>query len=101
MNGLDHAIVVETEGGCIVSLKVIPRSSKNQIVGEEQGSLKIKLRAPPVEGAANEALLKFLAKIFKIPKNSLSLMSGHQSKHKKVKIQGLKALEVLEVLQKI
>lgn len=91
-------MIVEKEGGCVLSLKVIPRSSRNQIVGVEQGYLKIKLQAPPMDGAANVALLTFLADFFKEPKRSLSIISGQQSRHKRVHIKGLKVSEVMEVL---
>lgn len=91
-------ILVETAEGCLLSLKVVPRSSRNQIVGVEQGVLKVKLLAPPVEGAANEALLEFLAKILKRPKTYLVLVSGFQSRNKKAKITGMKAAEILDIL---
>ncbi len=68
------------------------------MVGVEQGELKIKLNAPPVEGAANEALVEFLAEILKRPRKSVSLFSGHQSRHKVVRISGLKASEILDAL---
>ena len=79
-------------------LKVIPRSSRNQVVGVGQGACKVKLKAPPVEGAANEALLEFLAECLNQTKSSLRLVSGHQSRHKRVRIFGMKGTEVLEKL---
>lgn len=90
--------MVDVEGGCLLSLKVVPRSSQNQIVGMEQGVLKIKLQAPPVEGAANEAVLKFLAKCLRKPKSTLTLVSGFQSRNKRVKIPGMKSTEVWDAL---
>ena len=92
------SFIRESKGSCTLSVKVIPRSSRNQVVGVEQGVLKIKLTAPPVEGAANEALVEFLADIFKKPKKSVSLLSGQQSRHKVVRISELKSSEILEVL---
>lgn len=91
--------VVDAEGGCLLSLKVIPRSSRNQVVGIEQGVFKLKLQAPPVEGAANEAVLEFLAKVFRKPKSSLALVSGHQSRYKRVKILEMRASEVIDILR--
>jgi uncharacterized protein (TIGR00251 family) len=67
----------------------------------EQGALKIKLQAPPVEGAANEALLEYLSKCLKRPKSSLALVSGPQSRHKRVKIVGMKATDVWTVLNQM
>lgn len=86
------------KGGCLISLKVIPRSSRDQIVGTEQGALKLKLQAPPVEGAANEAVLEFFSKCLRRPKSTLKLVAGHRSRHKRLMIQGMKASEVLGLL---
>lgn len=95
---ISGSFIRESKEGCTLSLKVIPRSSRNQVMGVEEGVLKIKLTAPPVDGAANEALVKFLADTFKRPRKSLSLLSGHQSRQKVVRISGLNASEVLEAL---
>jgi uncharacterized protein (TIGR00251 family) len=53
--------IAETDGGVTFAVHVVPRSSRNQIVGVEGGALKVKLSAPPVEGAANAALIEFVA----------------------------------------
>lgn len=90
----------EKDGNCSISLKVIPKSFRNQVVGEEGGALKIKIQAPPVEGAANEAVVEFLASIFNKPKNSFLVMKGQKSRHKVINIQGAQAKEVLESLAK-
>lgn len=89
----------ESRDDCTLTLKVIPRSSRDQIVGEEQGALKIKVQAPPVEGAANDAVVDLLAEWVQRPKKSLSVISGHQSRHKVVRILGIKASEVLKRLK--
>lgn len=99
MSLLENA-AVDSEDGCLLSLKVIPRSSRNQIVGVEQGVFKLKLQAPPVEGAANEAVLEFLSERLGCAKSSLTLASGHQSRHKRVKVKGMKAVEALELLNR-
>ncbi|MBT8357922.1 MAG: DUF167 domain-containing protein [Desulfobacterales bacterium] len=69
-----------------VTFKVLvqPRSSINMISGLYQDSLKIKLMAPPVEGAANKMCIKYLAKCLKVPKSSLEIISGHTSQTKKI-----------------
>lgn len=94
---MDSAIR-DTREGCLLPLRVIPRSSRNQVVGFENGVLKVKVQAPPVEGAANEAVLRFLAEWLNRPKNCLVLLKGEQSRHKLVRVTGLKAAEVLELL---
>jgi uncharacterized protein len=95
---LEPLVVVDTDGGCLLSIKVIPRSSRDQVLGIEHGELKIKLNAPPVDGAANEALLEFLAECLKKSSGSLYLASGQKSRHKRVKISGMKGVEVLKKL---
>jgi len=70
-----------------IKIRVLPRSSKNEVVGEmADGTLKVKLTAPPVDGKANEALLELLAKHFGVKKNKIKLNSGLASKNKLVEI---------------
>lgn len=72
----------------IISLKVIPRSSKNEIIKQDDGSYKVKLTAPPVDGAANEALIKFLSEEFRIPKSNIRIVKGEKGRKKIIQIQG-------------
>jgi uncharacterized protein (TIGR00251 family) len=68
-------------------VKVIPRSSRSEVVGEmEDGTLKVKIAAAPEKGQANEELCAFLAKHFDVPKSSVSVVSGHSTPRKLVKI---------------
>lgn len=70
-----------------IKIKVLPRSSKNEIIGElTEGTLKIKLKAPPVDGEANAELIKFLSKEWKIPKYKIKILKGQTSKTKLVQI---------------
>ncbi len=82
-------IINEVPGGIRLEIKVQPRSSKNQIAGEQEGALKVKLTAPPVDGEANQALINFLSSYFKIPKRNITLLKGETSRHKLVEIQGI------------
>jgi len=86
--------VRETEDGVIISIRVLPRSSRNELAGELDGALKVKLTAPPVEGAANKALIKFLASAFKVPKSNVEITSGESSKNKSVLLRGVKGADV-------
>jgi hypothetical protein len=64
----------------------------------EDGSLKIRLTAPPVDGAANEALVKFLSETLSLSKSSVEIVSGHTSREKRVKISGKSEAEVIRLL---
>ena len=64
----------------------------------EDGGLKIRLTAPPVDGAANEALVKFLADTFSVPKSQVEIVSGHTSRNKIVRIQGISQDEAERLL---
>ncbi|MEQ8200826.1 MAG: DUF167 domain-containing protein [Syntrophomonadaceae bacterium] len=79
----------ESGAGVRLEVKVQPRSSSNQIVGEQNGALKIKLTAPPVDGEANSALIDFLSARLKIPRKDISLVKGDTSRHKIIEIAGL------------
>ncbi len=79
----------EVQGGVTFSVRVVPRSSRNQIVGVEGGALKIKLIAPPVEGAANAALIEFIAEWLSVRKSAVAIVSGDKSRNKIVRIRGV------------
>lgn len=71
-----------------IKIRVLPRSSKNEVVGEmADGTLKIKLTAPPVDGKANDALIKLLAEYFDKPKNKIKIAAGATSKNKVIELQ--------------
>ena len=80
--------ITELENGIKLSVKVVPNSSKCQISGIMDDSLKIKLDVPPVEGKANEKCIKFLAKILGISKTSITIVSGETNKNKILFIKG-------------
>lgn len=71
----------------LLKIKVVPRSSKNEIVGPmADGTIKIKLKAPPVDGQANQELIKFLSEEYKTPKSQIEIIKGLTGKNKTVKI---------------
>jgi len=74
----------ETSDGIAITVYIQPRSSKNSIAGIYGNALKIKLTAPPVEGAANKMCIEFLAKQLGVSKSSLSIVSGHSSRTKRI-----------------
>ena len=73
----------------ILHLRAKPNARANQLLRAADGSLTIRLKAPPQEGLANAVLLAFLADAFGVPKARIDLLSGHTSPFKKVSIQGL------------
>ena len=80
-------------------IKLQPRSSKDEIGGPIGDELKIKVTAPPVDAAANEALLRLLAERFDCPRRCLQLVRGQTSRHKVVFVQGLTVPSALERLR--
>lgn len=70
------------------SIRVVARASRTEIAGEHNGALRVKLAAPPVAGAANRALVRLLAKTFKLPQNAVEIVVGSTSKQKVVSLQG-------------
>ena len=74
----------ETNQGIILKVFVQPRSAKNMIAGQYGDGLKIKLTAPPVDGAANKMCIQYLAKFLKIPKSAIEIISGHTSRTKRL-----------------
>jgi uncharacterized protein (TIGR00251 family) len=74
------------DGKLKFGVQVVPRASRSEIVGEHDGLLRIRIAAPPVDGAANEELIKVLAKKFKVSKSSVDIVSGHSGRVKQVMI---------------
>ena len=81
-------------------VRVIPRSSKSEIVGEWDGALKVKLKAPPVDGAANDELIRLLAKKVGVSRSNVEITVGHASKTKRVRVFGIAAAKLREVFSK-
>jgi uncharacterized protein len=86
------------EGGVTFAVRVQPRASKSGVAGELDGVLKIRLTAPPVEGEANEELIRLLAKLFAAPRQRISILSGQTSKNKAVSVSGISVDEAARVL---
>ena len=89
----------EKDGAIFFNVKVAPRSSQSEIVGELGGALKIKLKSPPVDGAANAEFIKVLSKHFGVSKSEIEIVGGQTSKLKLIKISNLKSEKFLKVLQ--
>ncbi len=84
--------------GVLLSVKLQPRASKNEIGAPLGDELRIKVTAPPVDAAANEALVKFLAGQLDCARNRVELIRGHKSRHKVLKLHGFAPEEVLQAI---
>jgi len=76
----------------LLNVLVQPKAGKDEIVGAQGDELKVRIKAPPVDGAANQALVKFLSKTFKVPKSNIHIISGETSRHKRLRIHAPKLL---------
>jgi uncharacterized protein (TIGR00251 family) len=72
-----------------ITVRLTPRSSRDQIVGWREESLLVRVKAPPVDGRANDALLKLIAEALELPSTALTLVSGHTARNKRVRIEGI------------
>ena len=86
--------VKNVPGGVMLAVRVTPRARKNEIVGVAGEAIKVKLAAPPVEGAANAALCAFLAEQLGVRKSAVTLVAGQASRQKVVRVEGVTADEV-------
>jgi uncharacterized protein (TIGR00251 family) len=92
-------VLTEKDGAVTLNVRVVPRASKSEIVGEHDGALKVRITAPPVEGAANAELIRLLAKSFGVPRSNVSIVGGESSKKKRIKIENLSQLRFNEVVR--
>jgi uncharacterized protein (TIGR00251 family) len=88
----------EADGALTFAVRVVPRASKTAAAGEHGGALRVRIAAPPVEGAANEELVRFLAKAFGVAAREVEIVSGHASKSKRVRVRGAKAADLLRLI---
>jgi len=79
---------VEEEGALTFAVRLAPRASKTCAAGEHDGALKVRVAAPPVEGAANDELVRFLARSFGVTLKDVEITAGRASKTKRVRVRG-------------
>jgi len=77
-----------------LNVRVIPRAKKTELSGERDGALVVRVAAPPVEGAANEAVIDFLAHALGVPKRAVRIVSGERSRTKRVAIAGVTEAQI-------
>lgn len=81
-----------------LSVRVLPRSSKEEVAGFVEGTVRIRLTAPPVENRANEALVKFLSRVLDVPRRQVELVAGGTGRNKIVRIAGMERGEAFRKL---
>lgn len=96
---MSSPLVQRTATGVRLSVRVQPRASANEIVGLHGGALKVRLTAPPAEGAANRALVELLAGTFGIPVRAVTIVSGASSRTKVVELEGVTEERVSRLVQ--
>jgi uncharacterized protein (TIGR00251 family) len=86
--------ITHSKGGATFAVKVVPRASRTEITGTHQDLIRVRLAAPPVEGAANRALVKFLAGVLDVSRRDVEIVAGHTSRRKVIRVTGLSPQEV-------
>jgi uncharacterized protein (TIGR00251 family) len=90
--------VREENGSVYFKVRIIPRASREGVVGLYEDALKIRLTAAPVDGKANEACRAFLAKILSVSRAQVEIISGHTNRNKVIKVSGVNTEEILKAL---
>jgi hypothetical protein len=86
----DAMLVYSDKNGCLTfSVRVVPRASRSEIVGEHDGALRVRLAAPPVEGAANDELVRLLARSLAVSRSAIEIRSGQTAKLKVIRVTGV------------
>ena len=88
-----EAVSIYTE----IDTRIIPKSSRNEIIIGEGDPVKIKVTSPPVDGKANKAVVNLLAKQLKVPKKDIQIVAGEKSRNKKIRIYGISAHDFLKI----
>jgi uncharacterized protein (TIGR00251 family) len=91
--GMADNYLTTTAAGICLAVKLQPRASKNEIGPSQGNEIKIRVTAPPVEGAANEALIRFLAETLGCARSAVRIVRGQSSRHKTVAVAGVSAAE--------
>ncbi len=86
--------VREQDGAVVFEVRVAPRASRSRVIGVQDGALKVALTAPPVDGAANQALRKLLAKTLGVSKSDVEIVRGDRARIKLLRIDGIRAADV-------
>ena len=80
--------IAATKTGVMLSVHACPRAAQDQVQGLHGDAVKIRLRAPPTDGRANDALIAFLSQLLDVPTRDLAIVAGHSSRRKRVAVAG-------------
>jgi uncharacterized protein (TIGR00251 family) len=94
------SLIKEIQEGLIIKIKIVPNSSKNDIILEDE-FIKVKITAQPIENKANKALVEFLSKSFKVPKTSIEILKGDTSKEKTLLFRVLDTKKREEIIERL
>ena len=92
---MNSLIMQDTKTGTVLSVHIQPKASTTECVGFHGDAIKIRVAAPPVDGAANDELIRFLARQLSIPSTSVRIQSGASGRHKRVLVKGATAQLVM------
>ena len=90
--------ITRTADGVVFTVRVQPRASRDQVTGVIDGAMSVRLKAPALEGRANEALCEYLAQLLKTPKSAVRILSGDRSRLKRIAVRGVTELEIRALL---
>lgn len=100
--GPPHVIQLSaTPAGVTLAVRVVPRAGRTSVTGTRGDALLVRLAAAPVDGAANEALVTYLASVFDRPKRDITIVSGHASRDKRIEIAGASVAQITARLSAI
>lgn len=94
MSPAERSPVTAHRDGALIELAVQPRASRAELTGVHDGALRLRVTAPPVDGAANAAVIEFLSSQLGISKSKLEIVSGHSSRRKRVLVRGSDEVDV-------
>jgi len=87
---------IEERGGAVrIPVRAQPRASRSEVAGEHGGALRVRLAAPPVEGAANDELVRLLARVLGVPRSAVRVVAGQRGRTKVVEVEGVDAAAAL------
>jgi len=92
-------LVRPVKNGIELPITVLPRSSRNAVVGLQDNRLKLKISKPPVDGQANAACCRLLADLFNIPASKITIVRGHNSRRKTIRLEGISAKQAHKILK--
>ncbi len=98
MSETDNSFLIEGSGYITIAVRVQPGAKKSELVGAQGDELKIRIASPPVEGAANAALINFMAETLQVHSSMISLIRGSRNRSKVLKIWGISGMLALDAL---